>query len=49
MIQRRHQLAGIPVPIGGALLEMMRGGDYKPTGKNLDGWYRGEFSFSYID
>ena len=35
--------------IGGALLEMMRGGDYKPTGKNLDGWYRGEFSFSYID
>ncbi len=35
--------------IGGALLEMMRGGDYKPTGKNLDGWYRGQFSFSYID
>ena len=35
--------------IGGALLEMMRAGDYKPTGKNLDGWYRGQFSFSYID
>jgi hypothetical protein len=35
--------------IGGAILEMMRGGDYKPTGKNLDGWYRGQFSFSYID
>jgi len=35
--------------IGGAVLEMMRGGDYRPTGKNLDGWYRGQFSFSYID
>jgi hypothetical protein len=35
--------------IGGALLEMMKGGDYRPTGKNLDGWYRGEFSFSYVD
>ena len=35
--------------IGGAILEMMQGGDYRPTGKNLDGWYRGQFSFSYID
>jgi len=35
--------------IGGAILEMTQGGDYKPTGKNLDGWYRGQFSFSYID
>ena len=35
--------------IGGALLEMMRAGDYKPTGKNLEGWYRGQFGFSSID
>ena len=33
--------------IGGALLEMMRGGDYRPTGKNPDGWYRGQFTFSF--
>ena len=33
--------------IGGALLEMMRGGDYRPTGKNPEGWYRGQFSFSF--
>jgi len=33
--------------IGGALLEMMEGGDYRPTGKNPDGWYRGNFSFGY--
>lgn len=34
--------------IGGALLEMMQGGDYQPTGKNPDGWYRGNFAFSFI-
>ena len=33
--------------IGGALLEMMQGGDYKPTGKNPDGWYRGNFGFAF--
>lgn len=34
--------------VGGALLEMMGGGDYRPTGKNPDGWYRGEFAFSFV-
>lgn len=33
--------------IGGAVLEMMKGGDYRPTGKNPDGWYRGNFTFGY--
>jgi hypothetical protein len=33
--------------IGGALLEMMAGGDYRPTGKNPEGWYRGQFAFSF--
>lgn len=33
--------------IGGALLEMMRGGDYRPTGKSPEGWYRGQFAFSF--
>jgi hypothetical protein len=32
--------------IGGALLAMMRDGDYRPTGKNPRGWYRGQFGFS---
>jgi hypothetical protein len=31
--------------IGGALLEMIKGGDYRPNGSNQDGWYRGELSF----
>ena len=33
--------------VGGALLEMIQAGDYRPTGKNPDGWYRGNFSFTY--
>jgi hypothetical protein len=33
--------------IGGALLEMIRGRDYRPTGKNPNGWYRGSFSFGF--
>ena len=33
--------------LGGALLEMMQGGDYKPTGKNPDGWYQGRLTFGF--
>lgn len=33
--------------VGGALLQMIQAGDYRPTGKNQDGWYRGNFSFGY--
>lgn len=33
--------------LGGAVLEMLQGGDYRPTGKNPDGWYQGDLSFSY--
>lgn len=35
--------------VGGALLEMMRGGDYRPTGKNPEGWYKGNFAFSFVE
>ena len=31
--------------LGGVLLEMIQAGDYKPTGQNPEGWYRGELSF----
>lgn len=31
--------------LGGALKEMIEGGDYRPTGTSPGGWYRGEFSF----
>lgn len=33
--------------IGGTVLEMLQGGDYRPSGKSPMGWYRGNFSFSF--
>ena len=32
--------------LGGAVLELVKRGEYKPTGVNTEGWYRGELSFS---
>ena len=32
--------------LGGILLKMVQGGDYKPDGSNQDGWYRGTLSFT---
>ena len=34
--------------IGGALLNMVNGGDYRPTGKNPEGWYQGQLNFTYV-
>jgi hypothetical protein len=31
--------------LGGALKEMIEGGDYRPTGQSPQGWYKGQFSF----
>lgn len=31
--------------VGGMLLEMIQGGDYRPTGDNPEGWYRGQLAF----
>ena len=33
--------------IGGTVLEMLEGGDYRPSGKNPSGWFRGKFGFSF--
>ena len=33
--------------IGGVLLKMMSGGDYRPTGKSPEGWYQGQLNFTY--
>ena len=33
--------------IGGAVLEMMQGGDYAPDGKSPAGWYKGGLTFSF--
>ncbi len=33
--------------LGGAVMEMIEAGDYRPTGKNPDGWYRGNLTFAF--
>ena len=33
--------------VGGAVLEMMQGGDYAPDGKSPAGWYKGGLVFSF--
>jgi hypothetical protein len=33
--------------LAGALLEMIQGGDYRPTVKSDEGWYRGNLTFGY--
>lgn len=33
--------------VGGALLEMIQGGDYAPDGKSPAGWYKGGLVFSF--
>ena len=32
--------------VGGTLLQMARSGEYRPTGMNQLGWYRGEFKLT---
>jgi hypothetical protein len=32
--------------LGGVLREMVEKGDYRPDGRNSDGWYRGTLSFT---
>lgn len=33
--------------VGGALLEMLKAGDYAPTAKSAAGWYKGGLGFSF--
>jgi hypothetical protein len=45
LVMNRLNCAEVESLIGGVLLEMINGGDYKMTGENADRWYRGELSF----
>lgn len=33
--------------IGGALVNMIKGGDYRPKGTAQEGWYRGSLTFAF--
>jgi hypothetical protein len=33
--------------LAGALVEMIQGGDYRPTGTSPEGWYKGSLTFGF--
>jgi hypothetical protein len=33
--------------LAGAVVEMIQGGDYRPTGKSDQGWYKGSLTFGF--
>src|SRR3954464_15604961 len=33
--------------LAGAVVEMIQGGDYRPTGRSEEGWYKGSLSFGF--
>jgi hypothetical protein len=33
--------------LAGAVVEMIQGGDYRPTGKSEQGWYKGSLTFGF--
>jgi hypothetical protein len=33
--------------LAGAVVEMIQGGDYRPTGKSEEGWYKGSLTFGF--
>lgn len=39
--------AGAESIVGGTVLEMLKGGDYAPSGKSPAGWYKGGLGFSF--
>ncbi|QDP18804.1 hypothetical protein [Sphingomonas xanthus] len=46
VVVREMQCAAIEQVIGGAVLQLAKAGEYRPTGENIEGWYRGEIALS---
>jgi hypothetical protein len=46
VIVKQLNCPAIEQAAGGALLQLARQGEYRPTGENTEGWYRGEISIS---
>ena len=44
VVVRRLDCPSAESLVGGAILQMARSGEFRPTGENLTGWYRGQFS-----
>ena len=46
VVVQRIDCPAVEVVLGGALLQLAKSGEYRPTGENHTGWYRGLFEFS---
>ena len=46
VVVKRLNCPTIEEAAGGAVLQMARAGEYRPTGENAAGWYRGEITIS---
>ena len=46
VVVKRLDCPTIEQAAGGAVLQMARAGEYRPTGENTAGWYRGEITIS---
>ena len=46
VIIKRQNCEALESVLGGAVLQLVQSGEYKPTGENDYGWSRGEISFS---
>lgn len=45
VVVHRVDCPTIEQAVGSAVLTMANGGEYRPTGENREGWYRGDISF----
>jgi len=45
VVVHRLNCPAIEQAAGGAILTLAQKGEYRPTGENIEHWYRGEFSF----
>ncbi|HET9335621.1 MAG TPA: hypothetical protein VFO12_04350 [Sphingomicrobium sp.] len=45
VVVHRLNCPGVEQAVGGAILTLAEKGEYRPTGENLEHWYRGEFRF----
>ena len=46
VVVKRLNCPAIEQAAGGALLQLAKDGEYRPTGENSEGWYRGELSIT---
>lgn len=47
VVVQRIGCPAVETVLGGAVLQLAKSGEYRPSGMNQTGWYRGLFEFTY--